>query len=109
MKKSAKKIDKIVTWLIIWTAIASMIWLSQTKKWKEITNDLKEKSLELKDEVVKKTEKTKEELEKKSKKLWKNLKEKKDWFFSKVNKNFWKIMLFFIKIFNKKDKKLWEK
>lgn len=42
--KSANKIDKIVTWVIIWTAVASIVWLSQTKKWKEVTNDLKQKS-----------------------------------------------------------------
>lgn len=38
----AKKIDKLVTWLIIGWAVASMIWLSKTDKWKEI----KEKATE---------------------------------------------------------------
>lgn len=44
VKKWAGKIDKIVTWVIIWTAVASIVWLSQTKKWKEVTNEIKEKS-----------------------------------------------------------------
>lgn len=43
VSKSVNKIDKIVTSVIIWTAVASMIWLSQTKKWKEVTEDLKKK------------------------------------------------------------------
>lgn len=37
---SVKKVDKIVTWIIIGSAIASIFWLSQTKKWKEVTKDL---------------------------------------------------------------------
>lgn len=45
VKKSASKIDKIVTWVIIWSAVASIVWLSQTKKWKEVTADLKQKSV----------------------------------------------------------------
>lgn len=44
MKKSVKKLDKIITWVVIWTAVASMVWLSQTKKWKEVTNEIKQKS-----------------------------------------------------------------
>ena len=67
VKKSAWKIDKIVTWVIIWTAVASMVWLSQTKKWKEVTKDIKQKS---------------------------------SWFFSRINKFFWKTTLFILKIFN---------
>jgi len=43
-KSTTKKIDKLVTWLIIWWAVASMIWLSKTKKWQEITKDLQKKS-----------------------------------------------------------------
>ncbi len=39
----ARKIDKIVTWVIVWTAVASMVWLSKTKKWKKITQKLWEK------------------------------------------------------------------
>ena len=37
VKDWAKKVDKMVTGLIVWTAVASMIWLSRTKKWKEVT------------------------------------------------------------------------
>jgi F0F1-type ATP synthase membrane subunit a len=36
----AKKVDKIVTTLIIWSAIASIFWLSQTKKWKEVSKEI---------------------------------------------------------------------
>jgi len=39
--KHAKKIDKLVTGLIIGWAVASMLWLSKTNKWKEITNNIK--------------------------------------------------------------------
>ena len=38
----AKKIDKLITWLIIGWAVASMIGLSKTDKWKEITENVKE-------------------------------------------------------------------
>ena len=44
VKNSASKIDNIVTWVIIWTAVASVVWLSQTKKWKEVTAEIKQKS-----------------------------------------------------------------
>lgn len=44
MKKSASNLDKLVTWVIIWTAVASIVWLSKTKKWQEVTTDLKKKS-----------------------------------------------------------------
>lgn len=40
---SAKKFDKLITWLIIWWAVASMVWLSKTNKWKEITKNIKTK------------------------------------------------------------------
>jgi len=43
-EKATKKIDKLVTGFIIWWAVAWMIWLSQTKKWKEVTWEIKEKS-----------------------------------------------------------------
>ena len=43
-EKATKKIDKLVTGFIIGWAVASVIWLSQTKKWKEITSQAKEKS-----------------------------------------------------------------
>jgi hypothetical protein len=58
MKKSMKKVDKIVTWLIIGWAVASIFWVaSQTKKWKEVTAKWKEFTEELTDawkEVAKK-------------------------------------------------------
>ncbi|MDD2907689.1 MAG: hypothetical protein PHH98_03535 [Candidatus Gracilibacteria bacterium] len=37
----AKKIDKVITGLIIGTAVASMIGLSKTSKGKEVTNNIK--------------------------------------------------------------------
>lgn len=40
VKDWAKKVDKVVTSLIVWTAVASMIWLSRTKKWKEVTKKM---------------------------------------------------------------------
>lgn len=43
-KTHAKKIDKLVTGLIIGWAVAWMIGLSQTKKGKETTNEIKGKS-----------------------------------------------------------------
>jgi len=39
-----KKIDKLVTGLIIWGAVASMIWFSKTKKGKEVTQTVKKQS-----------------------------------------------------------------
>lgn len=39
----ARKVDKIVTTMIIGSAIASIFWLSQTKKWREISQDIKQK------------------------------------------------------------------
>lgn len=33
----AKKFDKIITWVIVGTAVASMVWLSKTKKWKKLS------------------------------------------------------------------------
>jgi len=38
----ARRIDKLVTWLIIGWAVASMIGLSKTNKWKEITENVAE-------------------------------------------------------------------
>ena len=43
-KKKAKKIDKLVTGIIIWTAVASIFGLSKTKKWQEVTKELSKKS-----------------------------------------------------------------
>lgn len=45
MKKSIKKVDKLVTGLIIWWAVASIFWIAaNTKKWKEVTKEVKESS-----------------------------------------------------------------
>ena len=41
VKNSAKKMDKVITWLIVGTAVASMVWLSRTDKWKEVTSNVK--------------------------------------------------------------------
>lgn len=35
--KWMKKMDKVVTSIIIWGAVVSIFWLSKTKKWKRIT------------------------------------------------------------------------
>ena len=42
--KATRKIDKLATGLIIWGAVAWIIGLSKTKKWKEITSVLEKKS-----------------------------------------------------------------
>jgi hypothetical protein len=42
--KQSGNLDKIITWLIIWWAAASLLWLSKTKKWKEITTWIKNNS-----------------------------------------------------------------
>ncbi len=39
-----KKVDWLVTKVIIAWALAWIVWLSQTKKWKEVIGDLKEKN-----------------------------------------------------------------
>ena len=41
---SLKKVDKLVTWIILASAVAGVIWLSQTKKWKEVIKEVKEKN-----------------------------------------------------------------
>jgi hypothetical protein len=43
-RKKVKKIDKLLTWIIIWWAIASIFWLSKTKKWQEVTEKITKKS-----------------------------------------------------------------
>lgn len=43
-KKRAKSVDKIVTWVIIGSAVASIFGLTKTKKWKEITKKTTKKS-----------------------------------------------------------------
>lgn len=42
VEDQAKRFDKLITWLIIGWAVASMIGLSKTNKWKEITENVKE-------------------------------------------------------------------
>jgi len=37
VKKSMGGIEKLITWVIIGWAAASIFWLSRTKKWKKIT------------------------------------------------------------------------
>lgn len=44
VKNWARKVDKIITWLIIWTAVASMIGLSKTNKWKKVSDNIKSES-----------------------------------------------------------------
>jgi len=39
-----KKVDKLVTWIIIAWAVAWAVWLSKTEKWKEIISDIKNKN-----------------------------------------------------------------
>jgi hypothetical protein len=43
-KKKVKKIDKLVTWVIIGGAIASIFGLSKTKKGQEVTQEISKKS-----------------------------------------------------------------
>jgi hypothetical protein len=43
-KKTTTKIDKLVTWVIIGSAIASIFGLSKTKKWQEVTEEITKKS-----------------------------------------------------------------
>lgn len=73
----AKKVDKIVTTLIIWSAIASIFWLSQTKKGREVTK-------EISNEIIDKLS------------PWVNNTSKK------AISIFWKIIAFFVWIFSKK-------
>lgn len=37
VNKHVSKMDKIVTGIILWAAVASMLWLARTKKWQEVT------------------------------------------------------------------------
>lgn len=46
-KSPVKKIDKLVTGLIIWWAVASILWLSKKKKTIEIANNIKNESTSL--------------------------------------------------------------
>lgn len=45
--KTTKKIDKLITWLIIGWAVAWIIGLSKTNKWKKITNVLEKESINI--------------------------------------------------------------
>lgn len=69
----AKKVDKIVTWFIIGSALASIFWLTHTKKWKEISHEIKIKF----SPIIKKLPK-------------------------KAISVFWKTLAFFVWIFSKK-------
>ena len=42
VKNQSNKFDKLITWLIIWWAAASILWLSKTEKWKQITSWIKQ-------------------------------------------------------------------
>jgi len=42
--KTTKKIDKLITWVIIGWAIASIFGLSKTKKWKQVKKEISKKS-----------------------------------------------------------------
>lgn len=42
VKNHSNKFDKLITWLIIWWAAASILWLSKTEKWKQITSWIKQ-------------------------------------------------------------------
>lgn len=44
VKIHARKFDKLITWLIIGWAIASMVGISKTDKWKEVTENVKKSS-----------------------------------------------------------------
>jgi uncharacterized membrane protein len=43
-EKPKSTVDKLVTWIIIWGAVASMVGLSKTNKWKQITQKVQEQS-----------------------------------------------------------------
>lgn len=51
----ARKVDKIVTWVIIGSAIASIIWISQTDKWKKMSKDISDKISPISKKSSKKT------------------------------------------------------
>lgn len=40
VEKSVKRMDSLVTWFIVWWAVASIFGLSRTKKGKKITSKL---------------------------------------------------------------------
>lgn len=75
-----KKIDRIVTWFIIGWALASIFWLTHTKKWQEISKEVK---IKFSPSINKASSWTKILL---GKSLW----------------LVWKTLAFFVWIFNKK-------
>lgn len=81
IKKQAKKIDKLITGLIIWGAIASMIGLSKKSRRKIITENLKSE--------------------------WKEMVKKWTKIASVSYFVFWKVVVCFLRIFDKKWK--WKK
>jgi hypothetical protein len=76
IKSSAKKVDKLVTWLIIWWVVASLIGASKTNKWQEILKNIKTEA--------------------------KKIKEENQWFFNKIHSVFWKVTVRILKIFSRK-------
>lgn len=44
VEKWVGKVDKIVTGIILWAAVASIFWLSKTKKWQEVSSYMYEQS-----------------------------------------------------------------
>lgn len=41
-----KKVDKLVTWIIIGSVVASMFWVAtKTKKWQEVTKEVKREAI----------------------------------------------------------------
>lgn len=60
MKKKSK-LDKVLLWFVIWSAVTWAIWAAaQTKKWKEIRKKVWDKISETSGEIRKKIEKESE-------------------------------------------------
>lgn len=78
-KNKQNKLDKLVTWLIIWWAVAGMVWLSKTDKAKEVIKNIKNE-----DNLF----------------VW--IKKESKWFFSKWYELFWKTLAKTISIFSNK-------
>jgi len=47
IKKQAHKIDRLVTGLIIWWAVASIVWISKKRKNKNISKNVTDKSTKI--------------------------------------------------------------
>jgi len=84
LTSGASKLDKIVTWIIIGSAVASIFWLSQTKKGKQITSDVKEKGKQITSDVKDRVQPSINSTSK------------------KVVRVFGKLIAFFVSIFSKK-------